>query len=201
MTDIWNLRARLYDICEGSQLRRGAAKARLFAGMRGNVLFVAVGTGIDITRFPDGQRIVGVDISGEMLRRAEGRRRAYRGDMRFVRGDVKRLAFNDDSFDTVVSSCTMCSVPQPVDALRELYRVLRPGGRLLMFEHVRSASWSLGLALDAMTLWTRWLGTEMNRDTLANVRAAGFQLARVESVYLDIILSIHALKGSSDEER
>ncbi|GMU35271.1 MAG: ubiquinone/menaquinone biosynthesis methyltransferase [Planctomycetia bacterium] len=195
MTGVWDLRARLYDVCEGSQLRRGSAKARLFSEMQGQVLFAAVGTGVDITRFPLGQKIVGVDISAEMLRRAEGRRQAYLGELVFVRGDLQRLAFGDASFDTVVSSCTMCSVPHPVCALRELYRVLRPGGRLLMFEHVRSRSWSLGLALDVMTLWTRWLGTEMNRDTVANVRAAGFKLVRIESVYLDIILSIHAVKA------
>lgn len=200
MTGVWSLRARLYDVCEGSQLRRGAAKARLFGRMRGQVLFVAVGTGVDITGFPDGHDIVGVDISAEMLRRAENRRRAYRGKMVFVHGDAEQLAFEDASFDTVVSSCTMCSVPHPVRALRELYRVLRPGGRLLMFEHVRSRSWSLGLALDVMTLWARLLGTAMNRDTVANVLAAGFKIVRIESVYLDIILSIHAVKPSEQEE-
>lgn len=200
MTGLWSLRARLYDVCEGSQLRRGAAKARLFSGMWGRVLFVAVGTGVDITRFPDGQDIVGVDINTEMLRRAENRRRAYHGKIVFVRGDAEQLAFGNDSFDTVVSSCTMCSVPHPVRALRELYRVLRPGGRLLMFEHVRSGSWPLGLALDVMTLWTRLLGTAMNRDTVANVLTACFKIVRIESVYLDIILSIHALKPSEQEE-
>lgn len=197
MTGVWDLRARLYDVCEGSQLRRGSAKARLFSEMRGRVLFAAVGTGVDITRFPHNQRIVGIDISAEMLRRAEDRRQAYPGELAFVRGDLERLAFGDASFDTIVSSCTMCSVPHPANALRELFRVLRPGGRLLMFEHVRSRSWSLGLALDVMTLWTRLLGTKMNRDTVANVRTAGFEIVKIESVYLDIILSIHAIKRSA----
>jgi ubiquinone/menaquinone biosynthesis C-methylase UbiE len=200
MTNVWDFRARLYDVCEGSQLRRGAAKARLFAQMHGQVLFLAVGTGVDITRFPAGQTIIGIDISAGMLRRAEARRRAYSGKMAFVLGDAERLAFGDGSFDTVVSSCTMCSVPHPVFALKELHRVLRPGGRLLMFEHVRSRSWPMGLALDVMTLWTRLLGTAMNRDTVANVLTAGFKIVRIESVYLDIILSIHALKPIDKED-
>ncbi len=182
MSRVWDLRARLYDFCEGSQLRRGARKAALFRKMRGRVLFVAVGTGIDITRFPRRRHIVGIDISAEMLRRAERRRASYDGTLTFVRSDAERLCFADSTFDTVVSSCTMCSVPNPVAALREFHRVLRPGGSLLMFEHVRSRSLSLGLALDAMTLWTRRLGTEMNRDTMANVTAAGFKIERVESV-------------------
>jgi ubiquinone/menaquinone biosynthesis C-methylase UbiE len=167
---------------------------RLFSQMHGRTLSVAVGTGVDITRIPEGRSIVGIDISSEMLHRAERRRRAYRGAMSFVRMDVDRLGFPNESFETVVSSCTMCSVPRPVEALHELYRVLRPGGRLLMFEHVRSRNWPLGLALDAMTLWTRLLGTAMNRDTVANVLTAGFRIVRIESVYLDIILSIHASK-------
>lgn len=194
MMSVWDLRARLYDVCEGSQLRRGAAKARLFAEMQGQVLFLAVGTGVDIMRFPEGQKIIGIDISAEMLRRAETRRRAYHGHLVCALGDAENLAFSDNSFDTVVSSCTMCSVPNPVRALNELYRVLRPGGRLLMFEHVRSRSWVLGLALDFMTLWTRLLGTAMNRDTVASVLKAGFKIVRIESVYLDIILSIYAVK-------
>lgn len=200
MMSVWDLRARLYDVCEGSQLRRGAAKARLFAQMQGQVLFLAVGTGVDIMRFPEGQKIIGIDISAEMLRRAEPRRRAYQGHLVCALGDAENLSFSDNSFDTVVSSCTMCSVPNPVRALRELFRVLRPGGRLLMFEHVRSRSWALGLALDLMTLWTRLLGTAMNRNTVTNVLTAGFKIVRIESVYLDIILSIYAVKPNTGED-
>lgn len=194
MSGIWDLRARLYDVCESSELRRGPYKDQIFRGMRGRVLFVAVGTGADIRHFPRDRRIIGVDISREMLRRAARRRSDYDGSLEFVQADATRLCFPDDVFDSVVTSCTMCSVPHPVRALRELHRVLRPGGQLLMFEHVRSRNVLLGLVLDLMTLWTRLAGTEMNRDTVGNVRKAGFRISRVESVYLDIILAIHADK-------
>ncbi|MCK6484666.1 MAG: methyltransferase domain-containing protein [Phycisphaerae bacterium] len=194
MTSIWDLRARVYDVCEGSDLRRGPYKAELFGAMTGRVLFVAVGTGLDIARFPPGRRIVGVDISPKMLERAEPRRRDYRGEMRFVRADAQNLCFRDATFDTVVTSCTLCSIPDPVRALRELLRVLRSGGRMLMFEHVRSRNPVFGWTLDLMSLWTRRVGTEMNRDTLSNVRKAGFRIERIESVFLDIILAIQALK-------
>lgn len=191
---IWDRRARVYDLCEGSSLRRGRFKASLFRDMKGRVLFVAIGTGADIRHFPPGREIVGIDISQEMLRRAESRRAKYDGDLELIEADAMKLAFTDASFDTVVTSCTMCSVPDPVRALQELYRVLRPGGEILMFEHVRSRNVLLGLALDFMTLWTRRGGTEMNRDTVTNVQLAGFRIVRIESVYLDIILSIHAKK-------
>jgi ubiquinone/menaquinone biosynthesis C-methylase UbiE len=162
--------------------------------MVGDVIFVAVGTGIDIPQFPPGRRITAIDISESMLRRAEARGRWYRGSLTLARMDAQQLPLPDESFDTAATSCTMCSVPDPVRALRELYRVLRPGGKLLMFEHVRSRNRILGLALDTMTLWTRLFGTEMNRDTVGNVQAAGFQVTHIRSVYLDIILAIRATK-------
>lgn len=199
MTSVWDLRAHLYDVCEGSQLRRAPHKAALFREMTGRVLFAAVGTGVDIRHFPPGQEIVGIDISQVMLSRAESRRRQYDGNLRFVRMDLEHLAFPADSFDTAVTSCTMCSVPDAQAALRELRRVLRPRGKLLMFEHVRSKNLLLAWTLDLMTLWTRRLGTEMNRDTLRTVEAAGFQITRIESAYLDIILTIRAANHVESE--
>ena len=191
----WDLRAKLYDLCEASDLRRGLHKAALFRDIVGRVLLVAVGTGVDIKHFPAGCEIVGIDISEAMLQRAGARQNCHCDSLSLVRTDALDLCFSEESFDTVVSSCTMCSVPDPVRALREIRRVLRPGGQLLMFEHMRSRNPALGLVLDAMTLFTRRGGTEMNRETLANVRAAGFQIRQVESVFLDIILSIRATKS------
>ena len=197
MSRIWDLRARLYDVCEGSDLRRGSAKAELFRHMRGRVLFLAVGTGLDIKHFPPGLDIVGIDISEAMLRRADPRAHRYAGNLKLLHMNAMGLAFPDASFDTVVSSCTMCSVPDPIRAFRELYRVLRPGGSLLMFEHVRSRNPIFGLALDFMTLWTRLSGTEMNRNTLENAVAAGFRITQIESAYLDIVLAIRATKEAA----
>lgn len=89
-------------------------------------------------------------------------------------------------------ACTPCSVPAPDAALAEARPVLAPGGRLLMFEHVRSRHWVLGLVLDVMTLWTQRTGTAMNRDAVAAARRAGFVIRRVESAFLDIIPAVEA---------
>lgn len=199
MSKIWDLRALLYDVCEGSDLRRGPAKADLFQHMRGRALFVAVGTGLDIKRFPPGLEIVGIDLSEAMLRRAEPRAHRYPGPLTLLQMDAAHLGFADASFDTTVTSCTMCSVPDPVRTLQELYRVLRPGGSLLMFEHVRSRNPVFGLALDWMTLFTRLSGTEMNRDTVKNAVAAGFRIMSIESAYLDIVLAIRGTKDTSQK--
>lgn len=197
MSTVWDMRAKLYDFCEGSDLRRGPAKTRLFQQMIGRSLLVAVGTGIDIRHLPADRQIVAIDISDEMLRRAEVRRKGYHGTLRFVQADVGRLCFPDACFDTVITSCTLCSVPDPIRALQELYRILRPNGRLLMFEHVRSRNPILGFILDLMTLVTCCSGTAMNRDTLRNATIAGFRITTIESVFLDIILSVGAVKAKS----
>lgn len=201
MTIAWDWRVRLYDFREASCFRRGPAKAALFADMRGKVLFVAAGTGTDFAAFPPDMDITAIDISDEMLRRAAKRARAYNGTLRLLKADALALPFPDSSFDTVVTSCTMCSVPDPVRALRELHRVLRPEGQLLMFEHVRSRQVLLGWTLDLMTLWTRRTGTEMNRDTLTNTRTAGFRITDVQSAYLDIILAVRAVRATADPPR
>lgn len=191
--DVWKLRSRLYDRLEASDRRRWAAKRRLFSRVRGRALLVAAGTGIDFSHLPASD-VVAVDLSAAMLARA--RQRVSDGPARvtLLRTDALCLPFQDGTFDTVVTSCSMCSVPQPAVALSEIHRVLRADGRLLMFEHVRSRQALLGLALDLMTAWTRFTGTDMNRETLRTVADRGFRLLSVEPVYLDIIVAVEALK-------
>jgi ubiquinone/menaquinone biosynthesis C-methylase UbiE len=160
-------------------------------------LLVAAGTGIDFQHLPPRAvaNVIAIDLSSAMLERA--RRRVNDGPTRvsLVRTDALRLPFQANAFDTVLTSCTMCSVPRPAGVLREIHRVLRHDGRLLMFEHVRSRHALLGVALDAMSVWTRLTGTEMNRDTLRTVRAAGFRIESVESVFLDVIIASEARKA------
>lgn len=109
------------------------------------------------------------------------------------------LCFRDGSFDTIVTSCTMCSVPHPAKVFNDLRRALIPGGRLFMFEHVRSHSPILGAVLDLMTIVTRRGGTEMNRHTLSAAMEAGFRVLAVKPIFLDIILAVEAVKDEADD--
>jgi ubiquinone/menaquinone biosynthesis C-methylase UbiE len=190
----WDAASRAYEFFTfGDERRLGPHKRRLFSKIRGETLMVAAGTGNDFQFFPPHQKIVAIDISPRMLERAAARAAAYSGIIELRQMDVCALPFPDATFDTVATVCTFCSVPRPVVGLRELHRVLRPGGQLLMFEHVRSKIGLLGIVLDLMTPLSRQLGPDLNRNTVGNVLRAGFTLRREENIYLDIVKIIEAV--------
>ena len=194
LRDKWDRASRTYDrITRSDDFRFAAAKRKLFALMQGRCLMLATGTGNDFRHFPPGLSIAAIDISPAMLERARERARAYEGRLGLVRADARQLAFADRSFDTVVTVCTFCSVPDPVRGLCELRRVLKPEGRLLLFEHVRSRLAPLAIMQDLMTPLTRRLGPDMNRDTVANAERAGFRVVREENVYLDLVKAVEAV--------
>jgi ubiquinone/menaquinone biosynthesis C-methylase UbiE len=189
----WDFSAGFYDLLAWGPERRWAPRKReLFANMHGRVLFAAVGTGQDIPFFPPGRDIVGIDISPRMLARARERAAQYAGSLELRVMDIHALDFPDHSFDQVVTSCTFCSVPDPVAGLVALRRVLKPGGGLYMFEHTGSHVFPFSLMLNVMTPLWKPVGPEMNRDTVANVEKAGFEIRRVDNVYLDVVKTIVA---------
>lgn len=192
----WDKASRTYDLLTWADRRRfAAAKRQLFSAMSGRCLMVAAGTGTDFEHFPPALAITAIDISPGMVARAVRRASAYHGSLQVELGDVQDLAYADETFDTVATSCTFCSVPDPVRGLRELYRCLKPGGRLLMFEHQRSRIGPLGILQDLMTPLTTRFGPAMNRDTVGNVLRAGFRLVRETNVYLDMVKAIEARRA------
>jgi ubiquinone/menaquinone biosynthesis C-methylase UbiE len=191
----WDRASRSYDWMNfGEDVRQGEDKRRLYERARGRTILVAVGTGNDFKFLPPGLDVVGLDVSPHMIERARPRAERYDGNVELRVADVQSLDYPTPSFDTVVTACTFCSVPDPVRGLRELFRVLEPGGRLLMYEHVRSKVQDVGLFLDLLTYVMRWIGPDLNRDTVANVRRAGFHIVREQNVYFDIVKAIEAIK-------
>jgi ubiquinone/menaquinone biosynthesis C-methylase UbiE len=161
----------------------------------GDVLEVAIGTWRNLPFYPDGVRLTGVDFSPGMLgiarQRAEGLGRP--ADLRL--GDAQALDFPDESFDTVVSTYALCAVPDDRRAVQEMARVLRPGGRLLLADHVAARS----RALRAL----QWLyerisipleGEHHRRRPLAHVRSMGFEIELAERLHLGVVERIAARK-------
>ena len=191
----WDRAARHYDLMNryGPEIRWEPFKRRLFSLMWGKVLFVAVGTGQDIQFFPSGQDITGIDISQRMLEVARPRAAAYAGSLELRQLDVHDLDYPDGTFDQAFTSCTFCSVPDPVAGLRSVRRVLKTGGQLHMFEHTGSRYFPFSAMLDLLNPLVRRFGPEVNRDTVSNVTRAGFRVRAVEHVYLDVVKMIHAV--------
>ena len=193
----WDAASRTLDFFTFAEDRRlGPHKRRLFEKIRGATLLVAAGTGNDFKFLPPHLNILAIDISPKMLERAAKKAAAYSGTIELHEMDVCDLTFPDAAFDTVLTVCTFCSVPKPIAGLRELHRVLKPDGQLLMFEHVRSGIGPLGVLMDLMTPITTRFGPALNRDTVGNVQKAGFRLHRVENIHLDVVKAIEARKES-----
>ena len=169
----WDRASRWYDW--GTALLellvfRGLRRA-LLASVEGRVLEVAAGTGSNLAHYPDGARVTAVDLSPGMLQRAR-----QRGADDLCLMDAGRLAVADASFDTVVSTLGTCTFPDPVAALREMRRVCRPGGRILLLEHGRSDRPRFAAYQDRTAAsHACHLGCWWNRDPLRSVRAAGLE--------------------------
>ncbi|MDZ7643275.1 MAG: methyltransferase domain-containing protein [Woeseiaceae bacterium] len=164
----------LYDAMMWTQPGLDRWRRKLIAAASGNVLEVGCGTGLALRHYSGKLRVVGLDPSLDALSRA--RRRLP--DTPLVHGSVLALPFADDSFDCVVSSLVFCSVTDPHRGLAELKRVLKPGGRLLMLEHVQASSRLGAWLLDTVQpLWTKVAGgCRPNRRTEALVEQGGFRI-------------------------
>jgi ubiquinone/menaquinone biosynthesis C-methylase UbiE len=148
------------------------------------VLEVGVGTGKNIRFWPLNCRITAIDLTPGMLEIArQHASELNRSQDNLSLGDVQHLELPSASFDTVVSTFVFCSVPDPVQGLREIGRVVRPDGQILLLEHVRIDRPVIGRLMDLMApLIVHLHGANINRRTVENVRAAGLHIDRVQDL-------------------
>jgi ubiquinone/menaquinone biosynthesis C-methylase UbiE len=154
---------------------------------RGLVLEVGVGSGVNLPLYgPAVTRTVGLDPSPELLRVASKRAADAVVPVLLLRASAERLPFADAVFDTVVVTWTLCSIPNPIAALTEMRRVLRPGGRLLFVEHGLSPEIPVARWQHRLTpSWKRiGGGYHLDREMDKLIRAAGFQIDAIETGYM-----------------
>jgi len=192
----YNEFAPKYDLLEGVPELLGVWRLRrsLLAKLSGRVLEVAAGTGKNFRYHPSGCKIIAVDLSLEMLKIARRRSLRLHRHIPFAVMDAESLAFPARSFDTVVSSLTLCTFPDPVAALREMVRVCRADGRILLLEHGRSDREWLGRWQDRRTdRHAEYLGCHWNREPLDLVRQAGLRVLANRRIFLGIFHEIEAV--------
>ena len=169
---------------------------------RGRVLEVAIGTGRDLPHYPDGVTITGIELSPAMLAIARQRAADLGRDVTLREGDAEHLPFGDASFDTVVCALSLCTIPSPAAAIGEMRRVLVPGGRLLLLDHIAS-TWPPVYAaqwlLERITI--RTAGEHFTRRQLPLVKAAGFQIVETERLKTGTVERVHAVKPAAAPER
>jgi ubiquinone/menaquinone biosynthesis C-methylase UbiE len=161
----------------------------------GEVLEIAVGTGRNLPYYPDGVRLSGVELSPAMLEIARTRARELGREIDLRVGDAQALEFPDESFDSVVCTLSLCTIPDDRAAVAEVRRVLRPGGRLLLLEHVRSPLLPIRTAERLLEpLMLRFEADHLTREPLEHLRAEGFAIERLERSKLGIVERVAARK-------
>jgi ubiquinone/menaquinone biosynthesis C-methylase UbiE len=168
--------------------RRGTAehRDRVLAGLTGRVIEVGAGNGVNFAHYPDTvSEIVAVEPENRLRSMAEQAAAKVSVPVRVVAGHAGALPAEDATFDAAVASLVLCSVSDVPAALAEIRRVLKPGGELRFFEHVRATNRLFGLLQDALTpVWSRvGGGCHLNRDTAEAIRAAGFTVEHLERIY------------------
>lgn len=180
----WAKQARRYDKSMGFFEQRVFGRAhRPWACSRatGDVLEVAVGTGLNLPHYRSEIRLTAIDLSPEMLEIARDRAREVGREVDLREGDAHQLAFPDGSFDAVVCTFSLCNIPDVERALSEMRRVLRPGGKLILLDHIRSrARPVLWLQKFVEFFSLRFEGEHMTRRPSENVEAAGFRIEQRE---------------------
>ena len=180
--------AMTYDrqIARAEQAGLRAFRQRLLAGATGQVIEIGGGTGLNLPHYgSDVESLTVTEPMVPMVRRLERRIQEHGYAAKVLRAPAEDLPFDDDTFDTAVSTLVLCGVDDQPRALRELRRVLRPGGRLLFFEHVRSDDPARARLQDRMNWLNRLVVCcDCNRATLGSIEQAGFAVTRVEHTAL-----------------
>ncbi|GLZ30955.1 type 11 methyltransferase [Lentzea sp. NBRC 105346] len=168
----------------------GRARQWVADRSKGTVLEIGAGTGMNMVRFTDVDEYIACEPDPAYRRRLLRRVPESRVPVRVIDCPAEQLSLPDHSVDTVISTLTLCSVEDPARAVSEIARVLRPGGELLLFEHIRNGRLLQRLCTPAFRLFVG--GCRITRPTLDTVRAKGFQVEVIDSLELSGATSVMA---------
>lgn len=167
-------------------------REKLWSLVKGpRILEVGMGTGKNMPFYPPGMQITGIDLTPGMLAHARKKAANLNLDLDLRLGDAQSMEFEDDTFDSVVATFVFCSVPDPILGLKELARVTKPDGQIILMDHVRSEIPILGALMELLNpVVVRLMGANINRRTVENVRMAGLQIENVEDLGMGDIFKL-----------
>jgi ubiquinone/menaquinone biosynthesis C-methylase UbiE len=189
----YNRIAGIYDLLESPMEIMALKNWRitLMGHLTGKVLEVGVGTGKNIEYYPEGLNITAIDFSSKMLKRAKNKAEDLNKKVDLLNMDIQKMDFHDSTFDMVYATCVFCSVTDPIAGLKELRRVCKPNGKIIMIEHVRSEKKILGTIMDLLNpVVVGMYGANINRRTVENIRKSGFTKLEVHNLFGDIVKKI-----------
>ncbi len=177
--------AAFYEQFTAEMERAGVAaiRAQLAADLHGRILEIGCGTGLNFPHYGPLAEVTAIEPLDEFRTFAAQRATGLEARISVHEGDAEQLPFADHSFDGALGTLVFCSVPNAQRGLQEVRRVVRPGGAVRFFEHVRSERAWAALVQDISNPLWRWLtdGCNLNRDSVGAIRAAGFVIERVQA--------------------
>ena len=160
-----------------------------------HILEVGVGTGKNFPYYPESGSVTAIDFSEKMLERAKLKQQRTKVKVDLELMDVQSLCYADNSFDTVIATFVFCSVPLPTKGLQELYRVCKPGGQVLLLEHVLSSKPMMAKMMNLMNpVIVSLFGANINRKTVKSVQSCGFDKVTLDPASRDMVKLIQAIK-------
>ncbi|GAA0317099.1 class I SAM-dependent methyltransferase [Bacillus carboniphilus] len=195
---IFDKQAKTY---ERRRRQRADRKPRenLIPFAKGKVLEVAVGAGANFPYYPTGVEVTGVDFSGEMLGKARVAAREEGVSADFIQSDVETLSFPEHSFDTIVSTLSMCGYEDPVKILNLFNKWCKPGGQILLLEHGISSNRLLGSIQTLLNpVYRRFVGCHFNRDIVQLLQQSDIQIDKIEHQMLGIMHKIWAKPSGTE---
>ena len=176
---VYDFLESFHEIAQFSGWRR-----KFISPLKGKILEVGVGTGKNIPYYSDSADVIGIDFSDKMLARAKKRlQESGKKNIDLKKMDVEFLNLRENSFDYVVTSCVFCSVPNPVEGLKEIKRVLKPAGKAIMIEHVLSRHRVIAFFENLFNPLSTFLwGANINRDTKKNIISAGLSVVKDQNL-------------------
>jgi ubiquinone/menaquinone biosynthesis C-methylase UbiE len=195
---VWNEAAPRYDkeMVFFEKIQFGGGREWVCSRATGNVLEVAIGTGRNLPFYPKDVALTGIELSSAMLEIARHRAAELGMQPKLIEGDAEALPFEDESFDTVVCVLSLCTIPRDDVAIKEMSRVLKPGGKLLLLDHIGSRWWPVWAVQRLLEVFSSRNGEYMTRRPSPLLAPAGLVVTESQQLKWGSVERVAAVKSA-----